>query len=189
MKTPPYDTVGTMAIHRLYRYERFVEDRLISTLRGRVYFSPAGAFNDPWDCKPWFNTPVDTEARERLIQWFDQVARKKEPHPDEQLRARQMEELRTNPDKLRAAIEGVSDGIRAEMERRYRVYCLTTKPACALMWAHYADKHQGICLELDVWKQDLTSAIKVQYRETYPTFSLGDHNDISPFYTKSADWQ
>jgi Protein of unknown function (DUF2971) len=189
MKSPPYETVGTLRVHRLYRYERFVEGHLISTLSGRVYFSKAGAFNDPWDCKPWFNLPADPAGGERLIQWFDQVARKRDPHPDEALRARQIEELRTNPEKLRKSIEGVSESIGVEMERRYRVYCLTTKPACPLMWAHYADKHHGICLELDVWKQDLVSAIKVQYRETYPTFSLNEHNDISPFYTKSAEWQ
>ena len=29
----------------------------------------------------------------------------------------------------------------------------------------------------------------MQYRETYPKFSLIDHNDISPLYTKSAEWQ
>ena len=189
MKIPPYDTVGTMRVARLYRYERFVEEHLISTLRGRVYFPSAGAFNDPWDCKPWFNTPEDPAKRERLIQWFDEVARKREPYPDEELRARQIEELRTSPEKLRKSIQGVSELIRADMERRYRIYCLTTKAACPLMWAHYADKHHGICLELDVWKQDLVSAIKVQYRETYPTFSLGEHDDLSPFYTKSAEWQ
>jgi hypothetical protein len=189
MKSPLYDTVGTMRVARLYRYERFVEEYLISTLSGRVYFSSAGGFNDPWDCKPWFNTPEDPAERERLIQWFDRVARKVEPHPDEELRARQIEELRTSPEKLRKSIQDVSERIGADMGRRYRVYCLRTKPACPLMWAHYADKHHGICLELDVWKQDLVSAIKVQYRETYPTFLLDEPNDISPFYTKSAEWQ
>jgi hypothetical protein len=44
-------------------------------------------------------------------------------------------------------------------------------------------------LEFDVWNEDLVAAIKVQYRETYQKFSLIDHNDISPFYTKSAEWQ
>jgi hypothetical protein len=185
----PYETVGTMRVRRLYRYERFVEEYLVSTLNGVVYFSRADAFNDPWDCKPWFTTPESSADREKLIQWFDQVARKKEPNPDEELRARQIEELRSNADALRRAIKQVSEDIAAEMGARYRIYCLTTKPACPLMWAHYADKHKGICLELDVWRQDLVSAIKVQYRETYPAFSLDDHNDISPFYTNSAEWQ
>ena len=56
------------------------------------------------------------------------------------------------------------------------------------MWAHYGDKHRGICLEFDVWQPNLSSAIRVQYRETYPTFPLDDGTDISPFYTKSAEW-
>ena len=76
-----------------------------------------------------------------------------------------------------------------QMDERYRVYCLTRRPAIPLMWAHYADHHRGICLEINVRQPDLCAAIQVQYRETYPSFRLGADRDLSPFYTKSSDWQ
>jgi hypothetical protein len=31
----------------------------------------------------------------------------------------------------------------------YRVYCLSEVCDSSLMWAHYADSHQGVCLEFD----------------------------------------
>jgi Protein of unknown function (DUF2971) len=82
-----------------------------------------------------------------------------------------------------------SEAIKADLGRRFRLCCLTPKPACPLMWAHYGDKHRGICLEFDALQQDLCSAIRVQYRDTYPAFPLDDGSDISPFYTKAAEWQ
>ena len=188
-KKPPYETVIDTRVTRLYRYQPFVEQHLESTLNGALRFSNPQAFNDPWDCKPWFYVPDDHAERVRLIQWFDRVARKSDPHPDEELRARQIDELQRNPEELRSIMAQTSEAIYADLGRRFRLCCFTTKPACPLMWAHYGDRHRGICLEFDAWREDLRSAIKVQYRESYPLFLLDDGNDISPFYTKSADWR
>ncbi len=188
-KRPSYETAFDRRVARLYRYERFTETYLQDTLQGTIHFSKPSDFNDPWDCKPSFSIPVGIAERDELIQWFDRVARQRDPHPNEMLRARQIEELRASPAKLQSIIDETSRLIKADMDRRYRVYCLTTKPACPLMWAHYGDKHHGICLEFDATQKDLCAAIKVQYRETYPTFPLNDGEDISPFYTKSADWE
>jgi hypothetical protein len=44
-------------------------------------------------------------------------------------------------------------------------------------------------LEINVRHPDLCAAIQVQYRETYPSFRLSADRDLSPFYTKSSDWQ
>jgi hypothetical protein len=145
-KKPPYETVIDTRVTRLYRYQRFDEQRLASTMNGALYFSNPQTFNDPWDCKPWFYVPDDPAERDRLIQWFDQVARKTDPHPDEKLRAQQIEELRRSPEKLRSIIAQTSEAVYADLGRRFRLCCLTTKPACPLMWAHYGDRHRGICL-------------------------------------------
>jgi hypothetical protein len=145
-KKPPYETVIDTRVTRLYRYQRFDEQRLASTMNGALYFSNPQTFNDPWDCTPWFYVPDDPAERDRLIQWFDQVARKTDPHPDEKLRAQQIEELRRSPEKLRSIIAQTSEAVYADLGRRFRLCCLTTKPACPLMWAHYGDRHRGICL-------------------------------------------
>jgi hypothetical protein len=190
MSIEPYETVTTTKIQRLFRYQRFVPARLDTLLTQRtIYFSSPDEFNDPWDCKPWFTTPSDSGGRENIIQWFNRVSRKHHPDVDETLRAREIDRLRNDPNYLGSKIEEASRAIMAELGRRYRVCCLTARPDCPLMWAHYADKHRGVCLEFDVWQRDLCSAIKVEYRDTYPVFPLDEGTDISPFYTKSADWQ
>jgi hypothetical protein len=189
MTKPLYETAITRRVKRLYHYQSYVEAYLESALRGTVRFSKPRDFNDPWDCKPWFNVPMDASGRERLIEWFDRTAHTRNPDMDAATRAQRTEELRRSPAMLSNLVQQASQGIEEEMKKRYRIYCLTTKSACPLMWAHYADKHRGICLEFDVWQPDLCSAIKVQYRETYPSFPLDNDDDISIFYAKSADWR
>lgn len=64
--------------HRvLYHWQRFGVDtgrkhanRLATLVRtGQLYCSSPGAFNDPWDCRPWFNTAVLQDAGERQRSW------------------------------------------------------------------------------------------------------------------------
>jgi hypothetical protein len=46
-------------LDRLYHWQRFDADRLWTCLLNRViYCSDPATFNDPWDCKPHFNTGV-----------------------------------------------------------------------------------------------------------------------------------
>src|SRR5262249_46780000 len=93
-----------------------------------------------------------------------------------------------DPEQLRRDLVRTSAEMWAQMDRRYRLYCLSTRPDCPLMWGHYADHHRGVCLEFNVRTPDFCSAIEVNYSTEYPQFSLADGGDISPFHSKSADW-
>ncbi len=42
------------------------------------------------------------------------------------------------------------EGYKAEMARLYGVLCFSEDKADVLQWAHYADRHKGICLGFDV---------------------------------------
>jgi Protein of unknown function (DUF2971) len=42
------------------------------------------------------------------------------------------------------------EGFKAEMARRFGVLCFSEDKADLLQWAHYADRHKGICLGFDV---------------------------------------
>jgi len=42
------------------------------------------------------------------------------------------------------------EGFKAEMARRYGVLCFSEDKTDVLQWAHYADRHRGICLGFDV---------------------------------------
>jgi hypothetical protein len=52
----PFATAGSAGIDRLFHYEKFDGKRLASVVvNNTLYFSDPRNFNDPWDCKPWFN--------------------------------------------------------------------------------------------------------------------------------------
>jgi hypothetical protein len=158
-------------------------------VNGVVRFTRPSNFNDPWDCKPVFSVPENREERAALVEWMAAASMKHGTALDPLGRERRVQELIMDPNALRRMMDDFAPEMHVQMDARFRVYCLTTKPACPLMWAHYADHHRGICLEINVRQRDLCAAIQVQYRETYPPFHLDDNQDLSPFYTKSSDWQ
>lgn len=42
------------------------------------------------------------------------------------------------------------DDILYELTNNFQISCLTTEPYNILMWAHYANKHKGICIAYDI---------------------------------------
>jgi hypothetical protein len=76
------------------------------------------------------------------------------------------------------------------------VLCLSEKPDDILMWAHYADRHRGFCLQFD--KAGLISwrfCAPVKYQKLYPTFHkfipLMEESRIDRLFllTKSDHWK
>lgn len=64
------------------------------------------------------------------------------------------------------------------------------------MWSHYADKHKGICLKYDMYKDEkfFTIPLKVDYPDNYPIFDflkIRETNQLIQFFlgTKSKDWK
>lgn len=47
------------------------------------------------------------------------------------------------------------------------------------IWSHYADSHNGICMEFDIKRGGLfyNILLPVQYRKRYPKFELSDYQD------------
>jgi len=93
--------------------------------------------------------------------------------------------------KLRSILEQVFDKLIG-------ILCLTESPTSLLMWAHYADGHQGFVVELDPEspffdqrlgpEDDLRHLRKVIYRDERPALVLTEVTDFSPFLTKGQDW-
>jgi hypothetical protein len=136
-------TAAEMRIERLYHYQKFNADYLAQALSTQsIYCSNPSSFNDPWDCKPWFDKAAsDPAKREQLIQWFDSIGRKHNPELPETERIRRLEVMRGDPAFLERMVDECSDRIGHIIDVRYRVYCLTTNSISALMWSHYAENH------------------------------------------------
>ncbi|WP_338640130.1 DUF2971 domain-containing protein [Burkholderia pyrrocinia] len=175
-------------IHSLYHYQSFNDrtaERLEQTLRERaIRMSKPSDFNDPWDCKPWFDLSLldDPHEREQHLQWLAQTAT---IPPDE------VDALRANPQQLAAYVDLIHTGHVQAIADIYRVYCLLPEADHPLMWAHYGDSHKGIALEFDARHQQIQWAYRVHYRETYPPYRLYEEDDnanLVPIFTKSEVW-
>jgi hypothetical protein len=180
-------------IARLYHYQRFDPDRLRQQLASNsIYLSNTKGFNDPWDCRPCFDlTRLDEPAfYERQVQWFQRVDKERNTHLSAQEHEKRAARLRDDRAFLEHCIREMG-GIEADIQGRYRVYCLTTKPADTLMWSHYAENHTGICLEFRCDNAVLSSALKVLYCEAYPSLDLADNDPqtvLLPLLAKATDW-
>jgi hypothetical protein len=73
------------------------------------------------------------------------------------------------------------------------IFSLTAKRDDLLMWAHYADKHQGICVGFDTTYWPFNLALPVQYSETYPVIDRAVESDRQSLekslLTKGSCWR
>lgn len=159
-------------VDTLYHYQSFNKEYLELLLRNRtIYCSNPNSFNDPWDCKPWYNTSLlDDEAE--FQQHLDFI-REHANFEDEIINT-----LAGNRILLTETLDRLSAGMARDNDRCFRIYCLTPDPINSLMWSHYADKHKGICLEYHTFNAVIGSAWKVEYNECFPTIK---------FYEKTID--
>ena len=124
-------------LRRLYHYQPYRFDHLENTMRHSIIrFSRARNFNDPWDCKPSFNVPVDRAELERLVRFMDAASRKL--HTPGALtdaeREAQIKHYLDNPSKLRTDMLAASAEMWVQMDRCYRIYCLSATPTSQLLW-------------------------------------------------------
>ncbi len=185
---------GMNRVTYLYNYQRFDAAHLERLLtKNSIYLSDTKEFNDPWDCRPCFDlTRLDDPIfYERQVEHFERVDRKHNTHLSEDEHRQRAAMLRKDRKFLEHCIYQMS-GIESDIQKRYRVYCLTTKSADTLMWSHYAQNHTGICLEFRCANDVLSSALQVIYCETYPPLDLADEDPqaaLLPLLTKAKVWE
>ena len=176
----------------LYHYQPYSRDYLEKLLSEKtIHCSNPQYFNDPWDCKPSFDSSLLKD-------------------PDELQKAREylINKIQLNPtiniDLLNELSEG-GTGSRVQIEKiitsvyearpetlakGFRIYCLTPDSTNSLMWAHYADKHKGICLEFDSTTRLFGGAWQVKYNNIYPEYRFYENSDpMFELIHKSDIWE
>lgn len=157
---------------RVYKYRAFSHHTLDMLVEDRLYFADPSTFNDPLDTKPRLDPDIDNPALERVLELLvvqrveaelkaaAKTIRYKGPKTLEHIARqsqsafkRRLEDLRyhaTNPEitaadplQLLLAAE-----VEAELLRRYDkgIVALGERADCPLMWSHYGDQHNGICI-------------------------------------------
>jgi hypothetical protein len=165
------DDTNRTDIQHLYCYQRFKEERMrIQFLHNELFFYSPATLNDPFDCKFDFSfegcTLEDIKRfHEKALKYstvriafdrlekgdFDQGLWKKN------LRKNAMDILQSDIDKM-------------------GILSLSEKNDDILMWSHYADKHQGICLQFDRARLAAWKCCKsISYKKKFLSFTEVSH--------------
>jgi hypothetical protein len=189
----PFPNAAQRRLKQLYHWQRFDAGRLEAILRDNaIYCSRPSDFNDPWDCRPFFNTELldDPAEVQKHIDWAVRICRRdgRMSEPD---MARMQEQLRDRA-VLEQKVRELSTATQGGVLERYRVYCLCPDVTNALMWAHYSDSHRGICLEFNVGNEVICCALEAQYFSEFPmTLQYSDDlaENLLPLLAKSDVWK
>ena len=188
-------TAAALGIKRLYHYQSFEKPERLARIftDGTLYFSRPRDFNDPWDCRPFYNKSAldDPQDYDRAVRWFVHCDRTHNTALSEEEHVRRENEVRGNRKFLEWLIDEMTAAMEKAIQEQYRVYCLSTHPDSTLMWAHYAASCRGVCLEFSVENELFCGALPVAYLHSYPRFSVAatdEDENLQPLLTKSAVW-
>ncbi|MES2353115.1 MAG: DUF2971 domain-containing protein [Pseudomonadota bacterium] len=174
-----------------YRYRAFSTTTLDSLCYDTLFFSHPGAFNDPLDCSPTLSCDSNNDDLRKLLAFFFSKRVSSEvlshlsharirgntasEHATKRARRETENELAniaynaTNPDYEGALEENESwllmQAIECELRRWYErgVCCFSTSYSNPLLWSHYGDQHQGICIGYSTKRNPVPQLQKVIY--------------------------
>ena len=82
------------------------------------------------------------------------------------------------------------DDILYKITDNFRMACLTTEPYNILMWAHYANKHTGICIEYDISKlSDIEGDYILRKVEYNTNLTFDYNNELDNLFNMKNDLQ
>jgi Protein of unknown function (DUF2971) len=131
--------------HKLYKFRPFEVHSLELLTDAKVHYSNPMKFNDPLDCRPTIELDVSRADLMRIAHSW--------------LAPAEIDDLHTSgPDA--EDIEGVEAWLKESLRDRLQaklysefgaktVLSMSASWKSPLMWSHYADQHQGICIEFD----------------------------------------
>ena len=145
-----------------------------------LYFSKPSSFNDPFDCRAIFKPNISYE---------DFCSSAKRQFPDSSFSEPELQ------NKYKELISRLDEGTEihyAMVLENVNILCLSTTNSNILMWSHYANSHQGICLEFKGDSSLFSDANVVRYSHERPIITENDNDDIrlkKTFLTKSKHWE
>ncbi|RYE18133.1 MAG: DUF2971 domain-containing protein, partial [Sphingobacteriaceae bacterium] len=122
----------------IYKYIN-IETGIKALTNSTIGFTKPTAFNDIFDCTPklidFGRLPID--YREYLINQYQSDL-------SEEKRTELLQTMQQHPDEFLTEILS-KKAMQNEVENR-GISCFSRNHDNMLMWAHYADSHQGICI-------------------------------------------
>lgn len=173
---------------QICKYSEITPNFKDSIRNNYLWFADPVNFNDPYDLN--LNLILPNYSKKEILDFTTDMVQKGKGknHSPESL----ANHFINNPLYLRGSIQQYANGLASSIG----VSCFSQKEDNLLMWSHYADKHKGVCLKFDMYKdQDFfTIPVKVDYPKKYPQFDYfilrKTEYDLVQFLvgTKSDDW-
>lgn len=181
---------------KFYRYRSMKPEAQLSVERtlfhNELRLAPASGFNDPFDMRGVFTQGAAPEVqREECLR----LSRKFKPGLTEAQRKIEADEMMMSlsPDCIEAKTQLMQMMCNQLFTTTVGVLCLSETSEEILMWSHYGDCHQGICLEFDGHFNLMAEAQQVRYEESRPLIDIHvDSNDVvlqKHFLTKARHWE
>ena len=130
------------------------EYSLTNLFNDQVTFSRRNNFNDLFDSRVEFRTPSRTRVRNTY----------KKLSGSSKLTFKQLymcKESKHNFESLHTKMNEILDS--------YLFYCITDDPTNNLMWSHYANSHNGFCIE---WDKSYVTPDKVTYKKALANIDI-----------------
>ena len=187
----------TQPPQHLYRYlslktEQAKEHARKLIVNREVYFARSAAFNDPFESR--FTITAEATRATKINHALKMILQK-DPKLDRQEAKRIAKDFVDRPGYADAeSLQEFTLGLRRMVTQGFGMICMCRDPDGILMWSHYADSHQGICVELryDRVLSDLHGPFAVTYSSDVPTFDFFHAPDVQQVtvvcLTKAQQW-
>lgn len=161
---------------QLYKYrslrnkrDRQYTERILT--HNEIYFAKYTEFNDPFDCN------FHISFKENIIAHKSKLRKLSPDLLEAELDIKTKNDLQ--PKNIRKREKKVHKDI-SQINMGFGIFSMSAKRDNLLMWSHYSDYHQGICLEFKVIDGKLfgCDVSKVNYQEQYPDLSIYDDIDL-----------
>jgi hypothetical protein len=159
-----------------------------------LFFAPPSTINDPFE----FRFRVQAHgSREEWIGFMRTMIQRRDPDADRWeafLKAAGVV-AHEGPNGLSQIARSFPPVLWKRIESEAGILSLTSQPADILMWAHYADMHRGVCIELDTTlAEDFFDEVQpVRYAHDIPVVDafkfLEEETASAVFLTKSDHWK
>lgn len=117
---------------------------------GEIYFSNPNDFNDPFDCFFPYSSEV---TEEQLIEFLRSSQDKKFTSEIRSLIVKDYDVDFSRFLEDWSKLGNTTEDIRKNFIETLRIFCLAKSKKNILMWSHYAQKHEGICIGIQTHKE------------------------------------
>ena len=172
--------------NQLFRYRKANEFSLDELQNSYIYFPSSLELNDPFDAShTMLKMTRDDSEIEKLYNELIELS------PNGLVTAYIEKKFKNKPEELRELVVNST----ASFISTYGIACFTVTPIHIVLWANYAENHEGICIQYDITrdKEFFKGAKKIEYVEKLdvidyqPITNPKASNDI--FYRKLNLWE